>query len=289
MRKRAFLSTTEDPWTVDPFAHVTARQNGKIAIAKDIPVPVKAILSEGILSWEWTTPILEKKRGKTTVRSSTAHLFRKVSPRLWKDFLQLAEADDEKFVAFAERWGHLKEPSAAAELSGCERLDRWRFFARLASALRNCSIAVAQEKPGAAQHWEQICKWLRRLYDPDLAKPIGEKRGAGLTLYRRALITQALNRWFDTSPGNTLIGWRHDYKMVIEPAVTSLFGIIGVQLAYGIVGAAEMLVCYHCTRFFTPPRKPPTGKRVFCPECRKTGKPQLHAMRDFRSRISPPR
>jgi hypothetical protein len=106
-----------------------------------------------------------------------------------------------------------------------------------------------------------------------------------MTVYRRSLVTGALNRWYGASTGNILIGWRRDLKMVIEPAVTTLFGIIGVQLAYAIVGATEMLVCHHCEEFFTPRRKPPTGKRFFCPKCRKSSKPQLYAMRDHRARI----
>lgn len=277
MRRRALQSTIEDSWAINEISDVTVRRNGKVAIEKYIQPPHKAFLQKGILSWTWTPPSVVKKRGKDTIHSTTALMPRRVPAQLWKDFLRLADADDQGFIAFAGRWGPLREPSIAAELPGGEPLDGWRRFARLARAVHDCALARARAQPGAAQDWQTVCKWLGPGYDPG-------KIMADLTFYPRTLIAQALNRWYQSSPGNSLIGWRGD-KMLIEPSVKSLFGIIGVQLAYRIMGATEMLVCYHCERFFTPRRTPPTGRRFFCPVCRKRAKPQLYAMRDYRSRI----
>ena len=102
-------------------------------------------------------------------------------------------------------------------------------------------------------------------------------------MHRRATVLAALNRWYAAGPGNTILVLEGD-RVVIRPQVGTLFGIIGAQLVYQVIRPHKTLVCYHCNGLFTPRRVPSTGGRQFCPECRKLGKPQLYAMRDYRRR-----
>jgi hypothetical protein len=277
MRQRPLDSVAENKWAIESLGHVTIHRNGKVAIDMHLAAPYAAHLSQdGILTWKWTQTVFTRE-GKT---QSTGQRPRKVSPRLWQDFASLANAKkSEEIRAFAERWGPLRHRNVTAE---SEELEQWRYFAKLASALLKGSVALGQAQPGANEDWKTICSWLNMRFNPDLSGP--DRRPS--IPYRCALLARALNRWYSLSLGNTLIGWQED-KLVIAPAATTLFGIIGLQLAYRITGATQMLVCHHCTRFFTPERKPSSGKRAFCPTCRRHAKPQLYAMRDYRIRSGP--
>ena len=103
-------------------------------------------------------------------------------------------------------------------------------------------------------------------------------------IFKKAWIVLALNRWFGASPGNCLIAHIQD-QYVIRPCATTLLGTICTQLAFSIVQANEMVICHHCKKFFGgSPRA--RGIRQFCSRCRRTGKPQLYAARDYRRRRS---
>jgi hypothetical protein len=148
----------------------------------------------------------------------------------------------------------------------------------VANAILRCSVALRKRRAGSIEDWKVLEKWLGMIGFAERTSLQG-----GDDLARRYVLAQALNLWFSCAKGNSLIGIQND-KLVIAPAVNSLLGIIGVQLAYHIIGASQMLVCHHCHRSFTPRRKPSTGRRVFCVACRHNKKPQVHAMRDLRAR-----
>jgi hypothetical protein len=276
MRSSSSDSVAKNNWASESISHVTRSRNGKVAASAHLSVPHEAKLSRnGTLTWQWTSLVVTLEGTK---RVSPA-LPRKVSSHLWEDFVALADAESEQIRAFSERWGPLRWEAIDCK---SEALKDWRYFAQLASALVHCSAALGQGEPGAKSYWSAICQWLNITLDPDLPKP--EVRKPSTALHRRILLAQALNRWHARSLGNSIIGLQQD-KLVIAPQVTTLFGIIGLQLAYRITGASEMLVCHHCTRFFPPKPQQAGQKRAFCPACRKKAKPQLYAMRDYRARL----
>jgi len=248
----------------------------KVSIGQYLATPRSAKLSGGVLSWEW----LSENRKHSSPRGP---LWRKVSSNLWSDFAKLAGAKPERIRAFAGRWGPLRVAWAQQGPPDSERLDRWQYLAMLAQAVLRCSAAIGRGQTGNTSDWTMITGWLEQAYDPGLANP--SKMQEHWVIYRRAVISSALNRWYERSSGHTLLGWGRD-KIVIAPASTTLFGIVGVQLAYQFVKAAEMLVCHHCQRYFQPERKPAPGVRSFCPKCRREQKPQMYAMRDYRRRKS---
>jgi hypothetical protein len=278
-----FDSVVKTNWALESISRVTASHKGIVSAVRHLPVPHEAKLSrDGTLTWRWESSVVTREWEKRVV----PHRPRKVSSHLWKDFMTLADAEPEKIRAFSERWGPLRWAAIDCQ---SENVKHWRNFAQLASALIHCSVALGQGKPGTRSHWSVICQWLKIRLDPDLPKPdlaIPAGQKASVALYRRVLLAQALNVWHDRSLGNTLIALEKD-QLVIAPLVITLFGIIGLQLAYRITGASEMMVCHHCTRFFRPEPQQIGQKRVFCPVCRKKAKPQLYAMRDYRARLRP--
>ena len=269
-------------YALDTFSAVSLRRNGKVATGSYLQPPYAVRLSgdepSKILLFDWTSPLVHTRYN--TFRS-TSRPPNKVHARLWKQFADLARADDEAVRRFSERWGPLGFPSLPSRTVLSEPLRIWRDFASLATAVLRCSIAIQQRRTGDAEDWKHLSDWLNRSYDAEIAT--APWRDSVMTLQRRALVASALNRWYSESEGHNLLKFQGD-KLVIAPSATTLFGILGLQLAYSITNAEPMLVCCHCTRFFTPQYKPATGVRTFCPACRKAGKPQMYAMRDYRAR-----
>ena len=276
MRHRTYISTLQDlPGPVRPG------RGTAIGALTTLPVPFAARLGPGgVLSWQWVSEPKQPQASSITTRTS-AHRPRKVDARLWKQFAGLAEASDEMIRRFAERWGPLRREPLRRGQAGTETVHEWRKLAGVATAVIRCAADPAQQRPGAPEDWKALCVWLRQPVDPHEFS----KGGETAAMLRRYVLAAALNHWYAQSSGNRLVSVEED-KLLIRPSVTSLLGIIGLQLATQVTGVSQMLQCYHCHRFFSPPRKPPTGARTFCPRCRSQARPVMYAMRDYRRRRS---
>ena len=251
-----------------------SRVSGPLGMPSHLPKPHSVHLSrQGTLVFRWSPP----RSARQTLKPPP---LRHVPGRLWCEFVQLADRDDAEIRRFAEHWGPLR--ASRRPSSATESVEEWRKFAILARALVRTDEAVRRNKPGSAEDWKAICRWLPRVYNAELASHRTQRPGA-VILYRRATVIAALNRWYSVGPGNTILVLESD-RVAMRPQVGTLFGIIGAQLAYQVISSQKTLVCYHCNDLFTPRRIPSTGGRQFCPECRKLGKPQLYAMRDYRRR-----
>jgi hypothetical protein len=273
----------ESLWSSDDISHVSARRNGAVSWVPFLAVPQEVRLSRtGVLHFRWyrsdnvlpdTRSLVRTPRADDRVEHtrSTLHSPRPVDSHLWEAFLTLAEASDDEIRDFATKWGPLRHRETQPET---EPLSDWRKYAKLAAAIFQCTIALKQGRAGSIKDWKLLGRWL----NADLAFLRNENGLVG-----RMAVAQALNLWFSRTKASSLIAIQKE-KLIVAPAVNSLFGIIGVQLAYQITGARQMLVCHHCHRSFTPAHKPPTGIRTFCPTCRRDKKPQLYAMRDLRDR-----
>src|SRR5437763_11622646 len=91
---------------LDTFSAVSLRRNGKVATGSYLQPPYAVRLSgdepSKILSFDWTSPLVHTRYN--TFRSNSRPP-NKVHPRLWKQFADLARADDEAVRRFSERWG----------------------------------------------------------------------------------------------------------------------------------------------------------------------------------------
>jgi len=242
-----------------------------------LAVPWSARLSaDGVLSWNWQSPSRLTSRGPS---GTTSRQPGKVASLLWRKFAALSFGSDEDIRKFAERWGPLRGGPT-------ETIAEWRRLANLASALVRSSVALANGDLGENGDWGIIGDWLGYDCEPYLHLPdrISDARSRDLAPFlRRVLIGQALNGWFAESKGNSLLRLVKD-ELVIEPSSNTLLGILVLQLAYRITRAQEMVVCFHCKALFSPVRAPSHGTRQFCAKCRRKGKPQMYAARDYRRR-----
>jgi hypothetical protein len=70
----------------------------------------------------------------------------------------------------------------------------------------------------------------------------------------------------------------------IRPVFTipghTLFGAIGLQVAFALTQQNGVLTCSGCGRFYERVRRPPSGRRQYCERCRADGQPQRDASRD---------
>ena len=269
-------SKAETNFALEALSPIELRRRS-VGTASHLPVPWSVQLSaDGVLSWKWQSPARLTSRGSTR---STSRQPGKVDSMLWRKFAALSFGSDGDIRKFAGRWGSLRGGPT-------ETIAEWRRLATLASALVRSSVALANGDLWENSDWRIIGDWVGYDYEPHLRRPerISDARSRDPALFlRRGLIAQALNRWFAESKPNSLLTLVKE-ELVIEPSANTLFGILVLQLAHRITRAQEMVVCFHCKALFSPVRAPSHGTRQFCAKCRRKGKPQMYAARDYRRR-----
>jgi hypothetical protein len=100
------------------------------------------------------------------------------------------------------------------------------------------------------------------------------------------LLGEVLQEWLTLGDVHAIVQWHKDE---IRPVITfrgaGLFGALAVQLALSVAGVDGWAICDACHRQYIPmQRRPKTGQRTFCVDCRKQGVPKQYALRDYRER-----
>lgn len=253
-----------------------------IGITPALDVPYRVEMSpDGVLRWIWAQSPLPS-RGKSRAGFPRA---RKVLSSLWRQFARLSS--DEEIRGFAERWGALQGMGTETE-----PVSEWRNFIALARAILRNAAAPSEGSFGNDSDWAVIGSYVKldcSRYFKMKVRMAGEARISSAREHerelfnRRILIMQALNKWLADASGTYFIGCIKG-KLVVRPTVTTLLGVLGAQLAHRITQADELALCYHCKALFEPERARSSGIRRFCPKCRRHGKPQMYASRDYRRR-----
>jgi hypothetical protein len=85
---------------------------------------------------------------------------------------------------------------------------------------------------------------------------------------------------------HAIVQWLKDeLRPVITFRGVGLFGALAVQLALSVAGVNGWSICDACHRQYIPmQRRPKTGQRNFCMECRQEGVSKQYALRDYRER-----
>jgi hypothetical protein len=101
--------------------------------------------------------------------------------------------------------------------------------------------------------------------------------------FERLLLSTVVNGWADIG-GLTL---RHKWAISGAPRIAlaghQLFGALAVQLLLAIGRTNGFAHCSACGKQYTPDRRPPPGRRHYCPECGR-GAAERDAARDYRRR-----
>lgn len=227
---------------------------------------------------------------------------------LMEDFVRLHESSPDQIVKYAKRWGvlglcshglptshsypsyvfgykgmtHICRPAPSKSMRGYfeEPLEIWRDFSKNAFELLHIAAQLHKGKPVGSKDWEFACSVFAVSSTTDThAEKMKMQR------YQVAFVVE---RWLSLGgvrPRFTWEGLTPSFELG-GPALigTGLFGALAVQLLLSISRIDGLEVCSGCTHPYLPSRRPQSGRRHYCPDCREKGVPQLHAVRDKRER-----
>jgi len=208
-------------------------------------------------------------------------------------FAGLVGAPPSRVLAFARRWGPLGicpcglpsshsldcAPRGWDGHGGWEPLTRWDYYARRARAV----LFVASELRGGGKIPNEELMPLHL----DLAKVLlvaGRlQRPRVLPPDQWSLLINVVNEWIEVGgvrPRLILSGdaVRGRPELVLTPTWRfpqpefSLFGTLGMQLAFAVSGARGLAFCSSCGQWFEPGSQLRRGKQHYCSDCATRGK-----------------
>jgi hypothetical protein len=227
-------------------------------------------------------------------------------------FVKLADAPPERILAFARRWGPLgicRHKLPAAHLLDCEPLgwdggggweplERWRHYAARAQAALLVAHWLRAGGKGDVPGFGALVR--------DMAKVLLAAGRFGPKPRIRppdwwALITGVVNEWIEVGgvrPRLLLSGDMPDIarasaarpRLVLTPTWRfpvpefSLFGALGMQLAFAVSGERGIAPCSVCGTMFEPGRQLRPDESHYCDDCRASGAPQRAASAAYRAR-----
>lgn len=227
-----------------------------------MPLPLKAELHDGFLTWTWYDSYENDGLRKPPILHAAP-------TSLYLAFARLAQASDEQIRCFADSWGPLHFDSRPEE-----SLATWRQYARLAQALLRFTAELNSGGSVDEDDWRVICKSTPA---KDLERP-GRSRRLQMTI-----VAAAVNTWFDQARGHGILTMV-DNDFQVRPYASNLFGVLITQIAHVIARSDQKAVCAGCRNPFQPTRPIVRGSRQYCRICRKKGVPQRDASRDWRRR-----
>jgi hypothetical protein len=171
-------SHTSPSWE-DFLKRPKGRRAARLIKPAPMPLPLKAEVHDGSLTWTWYDPYDSDGLHKSPIT-------RAPSAQLCFAFARLGRASDEEIRQFADRWGPLHFDSRSEEKE--ESLDTWRQYARLAQALLRFTAELNSGGSVDEEDWRVIC-------ESTPAKRL-ERRGLTLRL-QITIVAAAVNTWFD--------------------------------------------------------------------------------------------
>lgn len=220
---------------------------------------------------------------------------RRVQPGggMLQQFAGLWDAPPARVLAFARRWGPLgicpcgKPATHSLDCAPCgwdgsggwEPLKRWNFYAHRARAVL---FLGSQLRGGGRSPTDEIRPLRRDLASVLLAAGrLEQPRVLPVDLW--TLLVLVVNEWIEVGgvrprlvmSGNAAKG---PPELVLSPTWRfqhpefSLFGALGMQLAFAVSGARGLAFCSACGTWFEPGSQLRVGTRHYCPECATRGK-----------------
>lgn len=215
-------------------------------------VPEVVNLQGDDLVWDWFSTNARAGQEANRIRATS---------ELLGNFIRLHDADDDRILKFARKWGmlYLCEHGLPARHTGdvClplgkwiglngrnhEPIEGWRIYSRKAHELLN----------EAAKLYEEI---RNRNIDHDL-------------LNRQGRVAKDIQLWLDQAGTNVEFFWAEN-KQRVKLGTHSLFGALSVQLMALVSKTRGLAICSNCGEIYIPSRSPRTDQRNYCDkeECR---------------------
>lgn len=235
-----------------------------------------------------------------------------------EEFVELADADEQKFLEYARRWGFLElcrehwEPAshthdcepfvpfrthvfgttdkAAREhreklLAAGEPVSEWRRFARFARALLNVAGRLYEGEMGRDEDWDTLhfdeAGFLGVIYATERRKA---KKFPDLD-FERTLIAGGVNHWLVAGGVQPKVSWRTSRPVITfecPKPYGKMFANLAIQLMMAVSQADAVAICSACGQSYMPRRRPKTGQRRYCLSCK--GVARRDASADYRRR-----
>ena len=192
-------------------------------------------------------------------------------------FVRLADADGPAILRFARQYGVLI-PGALGRPPYSEPLELWRHYARQARALLNIAARLHRDEPGELAEWQAV--YARQ---PLMDQAQLEKLAGAPVESQRFFVEMAVNEWLKMASVQPEFQWRYGSPRITLSGA-GLFPALALQLMAAIARTDGLALCTGCGSPYTPKRRPRTGTRHYCQECRDAGVPQRDAARDYRAR-----
>jgi DNA-directed RNA polymerase subunit RPC12/RpoP len=216
---------------------------------------------------------------------------------LLENFFKLADASDEMVLQFAQRWGLLNlcqhgfpfdhaGPHLRCPVLWCstgEPVSAWKDRAKEFLALARIANRLLNSQCGHEKDWAAV--YARKTDADAVTGWTGSRIPPRRIDIQRELVAQIANEWLMAGNVGTAVLWRsRDKRPSIRMGGNGLFGALALQLSLALGDFNMTAVCTHCGKQYPIKRRPKSGQRNFCPECRAKRVPTLYSAQDCRER-----
>ena len=264
-----------------------------------IPNPIELDRDRQRILWRLTLPVRLPPYREVTVGRD-----------MLDAFVELYKTSPDRIWDYARKWGMLLicehglpcthnpypslsilSQSTATPVTWCkpredpdgawwESIEVWQSYSRLMRSLINVASYLHFDKPARAEDWETVFierRDLLLIFNWSGLEFIDWKFGDEFPPMWRQ--TKEIQRIILERIINTLLSWQrvrpvfHWTKGIPSMSLDSegLFGTLVTQLMFNVSRTDGWAVCTACGRSYVPNRRPPKGKRNYCPEkeCQK--------------------
>jgi hypothetical protein len=242
------------------------------------------------------------------------------SKGMLEEFVALADADENKYLEYACKWGLLElckehfEPTnhnyncepvvpsrmvvfgttdkAAKEhretlLSEGEPIWAWRNQARFARALLNIAARLHQGEVGSDEDWNILHYDEAGFLGWNHAEKRKEKNFSDIA-FEKSLIADGVNTyWLGSGGVQPRVYWKASRPFITFECLKpygKLFANLAIQLMMAISQIDSLAICSVCGQSYMPKRRPKHDQRRYCPDCKKVA--LRDAAADYRRRKS---
>lgn len=236
-----------------------------------------------------------------------------------EEFVALADAEDNKYLQYACKWGllelckeHLEpvnhnqncEPLVPSKkvvfgftdepakehrqmlISVGEPISAWRTHARFAKALLNIAARLHQGELGTEQDWETLHFDESGFLSRGPADWRQNKKLPDIIAFEKSLITTGVNTyWLGSGGVQPRVYWRASRPTIAFECPApygKLFANLAIQLMMAISQLESLAICSVCGESYKPKRRPKANQRRYCQRCKNVAKRDASA--DYRRR-----
>jgi hypothetical protein len=231
------------------------------------------------------------------------------SANLLTAFIELADADPDRILAYARRHGvleicehglprshkpgphvsgapaglftcdplgwHDRFEQPAAWWFGYEPLDAWRFWSRQARTVVNIAAELHLDRVGRPEDWKIVFE-----RSPAPRNAPWWKQDVAVD---RGQLARVVQEWLDIADVRPRAEWPQSGPS-LRLFGRGLFGALSIQLLLSAWKTTAIAVCSSCGSAYAPVRRPRRTGRHYCEACRQKGVHKRDAARDYERR-----